>query len=94
MKLRIAIWAGMGALVSACWGFYYATADKGNPIPPILYTLAVLTQPAVFAVVSALKFPSVGLTSVIEANAATYALVGTIIEITRRHYRQARLVSN
>ena len=94
MKLRIAIWAGMGALVSGCWGLYFASADKGNPLPSIVYALAVLTQPAVAAIVSLLKFPPVGLLSVIVANAASYALVGTIVETTRRHYKQARLISN
>jgi hypothetical protein len=93
MKLRIAIWAGIGALVSGCWGLYFATADKGNPIQPIVYALFVLTQPAIGAIVSSLKFP-VGLHSFIVANAATYALAGTIVETTRRHYKQARLISN
>jgi hypothetical protein len=93
MKVRIAIWTVVGALVSGCWGVYYATADKGNPIPSIVYALAVLTQPAVLAIVSAFKF-SVGLNSVILANAATYALVGLIVETARRHYKQARLISN
>jgi hypothetical protein len=93
MKLRVAIWAGIGALVSGCWGLFFAPADKGNPIQPIVYAVAVLSQPAVAAIVSSLKFP-VGLNSAMVANAATYALVGTIVETTRRHYKRARLISN
>ncbi len=57
MKLRIVIWAGVGALVSACWGLYFATADKGQPIQSMVYALAVLTQPAVAAIVRSLKVP-------------------------------------
>jgi hypothetical protein len=93
MKLRTAIWAVTGALVSGGWGLYFATADKGSPIHPIVYTLAVLTQPAVAVMVSSLKF-SIGLNSVIVANTATYMLVGTIVETTRRHYKRTRLISD
>jgi hypothetical protein len=89
MKLRIAIWAGMGALVSGWWGFYFANADKGNPIQPIVYALAVFTQPAVAAIVGSLKIP-VGLHSVIVANAATYALIGTIVRRSSVSARAAR----
>jgi len=81
MKNRIAIWACVGFLVSGCWGLYFANADKGSPIEPLVYALAILTQP-VAAIARSLKFP-VGLHWVVIANAATYALVGLIVETLR-----------
>ena len=45
MKYRIAGWAGAGFLVAGCWALYFAAANKDNPIEPIVYTLAGLTQP-------------------------------------------------
>jgi hypothetical protein len=92
MKLRIAIWAGMGFLVAGWWGLYFAEANKDNPIEPLVYALAGLTTP-VAAIVSSLKFP-VGLYWVIVANAATYALVGLIVETLRRHYKHTGLSLN
>jgi hypothetical protein len=87
MKLRIAIWAGMGALVVVLWTLYISGA---SPTPPaVMWTLAYLTCPIALARHYALSFYFV-----LPVNAATYALAGTIVEIVRRHYKQARLISN
>jgi len=86
MKLRIAMWAGMGALVSVCWGLYFANSDKANPIPLIVDTLALLSQPGVGVVTVLYPDLPIGLSLVLMANVATYALVGMIVETLRRHY--------
>ena len=75
------MWASAGFLVSGLWGLYYSSADKATPVGPIVYALACLTTPAA-AVASRLSFP-VGLRWIMVANAATYALCGLIVEITR-----------
>lgn len=80
------MWAGIGAMAAAAWGLYFATADKAIPIGPIVYTLARLTQPVVAIGLYFFDFP-LGLNSVIAINAATYALVGLIVETIRQHYR-------
>ena len=46
---RIAIWAGVGALIALAWGYYFAGADKALLIAPNVRALASLTQPAVAA---------------------------------------------
>jgi hypothetical protein len=50
MKKRVAMWASAGFLVAVCWGLYFASANKDNPIEPIVYTLARLTLPVVAVV--------------------------------------------
>jgi len=89
--IRIAGWTSVGFLVSFGWGLYFATKDKAIPIGPIANALARLTQPTA-AVVLYLK-PSVplGLTWVEVTNAATYALLGLMIETVRRHHWSLRL---
>lgn len=36
---RIAIWAIVGAVIAADWGYYFATADKAAPISSLVFTL-------------------------------------------------------
>ena len=82
MKLRIAIWTGVGALVVVLWTFYISATSPtpfGN-----LRTLAYLTCPIAMADHHAVRFYFVLL-----INAATYALVGTVVENMRRHYKSA-----
>jgi len=86
MKYRIAMWASAGYLVSGGWGLYFASANKADPIGPIVYTLVRLTQPLVAVTVSQFDFP-LGLRWTMVANAATYALVGLIVEMIRQHRR-------
>ena len=84
MKLRISIWAAAGALVVAFWTLYIsamAPAAHGT-----MWTLAYLTCPIALARHSALSFYFVLL-----ANAATYALVGVVVEVMPGHFQQTRL---
>jgi hypothetical protein len=82
MKLRIAIWAGVGALVVVFWTLYIS-ATSPTPLG-IVWTLAYLTCPIVLAHHYALGFYFVLL-----MNAATYALVGTVVETMRQSYKPA-----
>jgi hypothetical protein len=86
MKLRIAIWAVMGALVVVLWSLYiWAT----SPAPlGILWNLAYLTCP-----ISLAHHHALSVYFVLLMNAATYALVGTVVE-TMRYHKQAHLTSN
>jgi hypothetical protein len=77
MKYRIAVWAGVGFLVAGLWAIYFlaavrtATTTSTEP----MWTLARLTCPiAVFS-----SYP-IHLDWVLLANAATYALVGLVVE--------------
>lgn len=89
--IRIATWTSAGFLVSFAWGFYFATTIKGIPVGPIVHTLAQLTQPAA-AVLSYLNPASpLGLTWAAVTNAATYALLGLMVESVRGHHRSLRL---
>ena len=82
MKYRIAIWAGAGFLVAACWALYFAMRSKDNPIEPMVYALGFLTQPV--ALIDAYFHFGMSYYLVILSNAATYALVGLIVETLRQ----------
>lgn len=86
MKYRIAMWATAGLLVAGCWGLYFARASKDNPIEPIVYTLVRITCPIAIA---GWYFP-LSLYWTLVANAATYALVGVIVEMLRRKLSQSK----
>jgi len=86
LKFRTGLWASAGFLVAAGWGFYFASTSKVDPIEPIVYTLARLTQPVAALTISYFSFP-LGLTGVALENAATYGLIGLIVETLWRHYR-------
>lgn len=81
MKLRIAIWAGVGAVVVVLWTIYIS-ATFPAPLGSVR-TLVHLTCPIALADRHALSVYFVLL-----MNAATYALIGAIVEITRRHFKQ------
>ena len=84
MKLRIAIWAGVGALVVVFWTFYIAAT---SPTPHgIAWTLAYATCPIALAHHYALNFYFVLL-----VNACTYALAGAVVEIMR-HNKHADVI--
>ena len=87
---RIATWASAGFLVSAGWGFYFA-GIFGSPVEPIVSTLSRLTQPGP-AVVSCFFDGPHGVTRFVLENAATYALIGVIVETIRQHYRPLQTV--
>jgi hypothetical protein len=80
MKLRIAIWAGTGALVVGLWSLYIS-ATSHAPLG-ILWDVVYLTCP-----ISLARHHAISIYFVLIINAATYALVGTIVE-TMRHPSQ------
>ena len=86
MKYRIAMWASAGFLVAGGWAFYFAWANKDNPIPPVVSTLSRLTCPVAIAG----SHFQLSLYLVLVANVATYALVGLIVEILRRQLNHSR----
>jgi hypothetical protein len=89
MRFRIAMWAGLGALVAIGWAVYSFSANP-SPIPPtksIVWTFALLTQPIAFASVH-YRF-GVSVNWVILANALTYGLIGLLAETMRRKLRHA-----
>lgn len=86
MKLRVAIWSGVGALVVVFWTLYIS-ATSPTPLG-IVWTLACLTCPIALA-----HHYTLSSYLVLFMNAATYALVGLVVETMRRHYKR-RLISN
>jgi uncharacterized BrkB/YihY/UPF0761 family membrane protein len=87
MRSRIAMWAGAGFLVAGCWVlFVFATHPNTNEWMRYVWPLAFVTCP-VTAVGS--RFP-VSLYQVLAANAVTYALLGLIVELTRRRFQTQR----
>ena len=89
MKSRIAIWAVLGTLVVVCWRVYIS-ATLSNPLGMggVGRALVYLTCPIVIAS----RHPQ-GFYFVLIVNAATYALVGVIVETARRYYKP-HLLSN
>ena len=85
MKLRIAIWSGVGALVVVFWTLYISATSSTQL--GIVWSLVYLTCPIALAHHYAVNFYSVLL-----INAATYALVGSVVETTRRQYK-SRMIS-
>lgn len=82
--IRIALWASAGFLMSAGWGLYFANANKSSAIQPATYTLAKLTQPIMWVLSPA---SPLSLNLIVLANAATFALLGFILETIREHRR-------
>jgi hypothetical protein len=85
MKRRIAIWASVGFFVAGFWALYALTTT-----PPALTsadpvtTLVRLTCP-----IALISFYPLSLYLVLLANAATYALVGLIVETLRQQFHHA-----
>ena len=87
MKSRIAIWAATGALVAAFWAVYITTTMQNLKYPDSIgWFLIRITCPIALA-----SHHAVSLYLVVAANAAAYALIGTIVEITRRHFQRRSL---
>ena len=85
MKHRIAIWAIVGAFVVVLWDLYISA----TPSAPsgVARTLIALTCPIALA-----RQYALGFYFVLAANAFTYALVGALVEILRRHHKQTQLL--
>ncbi len=86
MKYRIGIWAGVGFLVAGCWALYAlaATPPAMTAADPLV-NLVRLTCP-----IALLSFYPIRLWWVLLANAATYALVGLIVETMRQRPHKAK----
>ena len=83
MKYRIAFWAGVGFLVAAGWALYaYNSAPPALTSADPIVSLVEITCPVVFAR-SHFHF-ALGLYSSLLANAATYGLIGLIVETLRQ----------
>jgi hypothetical protein len=80
MKSRIAMGAIAGFAVAAFWIFYASTISSVAAEPQGLRLFAGITCPITLAS----HFP-IGLSWVLIANTATYALVGLIVETVRRY---------
>lgn len=86
MKFRIAMWAGVGFLVAVGWALY-AFPSRMTAAEPIVWNLALLTQPIVLA---GFRFHfGIGVYWVILANTVTYGLIGLIAETVRQKLRHA-----
>jgi len=84
--IRIATWASAGFLVSFGWGFYFATENRDIPIGRIVDILTRLTQPTAAFVLHFSPASPLSLTWVAVTNAATYTLLGLMVETVRRRH--------
>jgi len=86
MKRRIAMWASAGFLVAGCWAIYglVSRPPAMTSADPIM-TLVHLTCP-----ITLLSFYPLRLYWVLFANAATYALLGLVVESLRQRLRSAQ----
>jgi hypothetical protein len=89
VKFRIALWSGLGALVVVVWRIYISTT-LSNPLGTdgVGRAFVYLTCP-----ISIASHHPQGFYFVLVVNAATYALVGAVIEAIRAHH-QTHLISN
>jgi hypothetical protein len=89
MKCRIGMWASAGFLIAGCWALYvFATAPPAMTSADPVLTLVEFTCPVIFA---GLVFHfGVSLYWSLLANASTYALIGLIVETTRRSLNRAK----
>jgi hypothetical protein len=86
MKYRIAMWASAGFLVAGYWAVYaFATMPTMLFAKPEIMILVRLTCP-----IALLSQYAISLSWVLFANAATYALVGLIVETLRSQLNHAR----
>ena len=80
MKYRIAAWAAMGFLVAGNWALYaFAMNPSANEQMREHWTLVSITCPVAIA---GMHFP-ISLYWALLANAATYALIGLMVETVR-----------
>jgi hypothetical protein len=89
VKFRIAIWAIVGFLVAVGWWLYSSSALPSpiTPAEPIVWNLALLTQPIVLA---GFHFHfGIGVYWVIVANTVTYGLIRLIVETVRQQLSHA-----
>jgi len=83
MKIRITIWATLGALVVVVWRIYIS-ATLSNPLGTDGVGRALIFLTCPIAMVS--RHHPQGFYFVLITNAATYALASVVMETTRRYY--------
>jgi uncharacterized RDD family membrane protein YckC len=83
MKYRISMWASAGFIVASCWALYaFATTPPAMTSADPILTLVEFTCPVVFA---SFHFHfALGLYWSLLANAASYGLIGLIVETLRQ----------
>jgi hypothetical protein len=87
MKFRIALWSSAGFLVAGGWALYaIATFPSTSERMRELWTLISVTCPIAMA---GMHYP-ISLYWTLIANAATYALVGLIVETLRHPLNHAK----
>ena len=91
MKNRIAMWASAGFLVAGGWAIYaFARTTPVTSAEPLVYALARFTQPIVLA--SLYFHLGMRFYWVLLANAATYGLIGVIVEALRQKPVHAKMI--
>jgi hypothetical protein len=89
VKYRIGIWAGAGLLVAGCWALYaFASTPPALTSGDPRLALVELTCPVVLA--SFYFHVGVSLYWSLVANAATYGLIGLMVESLRQRLHPAR----
>ena len=89
MKYRVAMWASAGFLVAVGWAVYaFATTAPAMTFGDPIMKLVELTCPIVFAGMHFNFGISLGWS--LAANAATYALLGLIVETVRHQLNPAK----
>ncbi len=87
MRLRIAVWTVSGALVVALQ-FVYLMATHA-PLHGLRLALICLTCPIALA-----RHHPMSVYFVLLVNAATYTLIGALIETISQHYKSAHQLSH
>jgi hypothetical protein len=85
MKYRIGMWAIAGFLVASCWALYASQ----SPPPAMTTADPMLTLVRLTCPIALLGSHPLSLYFVLLANAATYALIGLVVESIRRKLSQA-----
>jgi len=87
MKFRLSMWASAGFLVAAFWAlFALATFPSTSERMRDVWTLISLTCPVAMA---GRHYP-ISVYEALAANAATYALIGLIVETLRHQQHPAK----
>jgi hypothetical protein len=83
MKRRVAIWASVGFLAAGCWAVYAFVTPVDSFLislrEPLVRAVLYLSCPVSYAG----RYYPIQLWSVLLINAATYALVGLVLEAFR-----------
>jgi hypothetical protein len=88
MRRRISTWASAGFLVAGFWALYAFARTTPITSDPIVWTLVRLTCPVVL--VGFYFHFGIYLYWALLANAATYALIGLIVETLRQRLNHAK----